>query len=320
MAMTVTDADKMEDCHICIRGNTHNKGEKVARGFLETVHAKRTLDIQKSRSGRLELASWLMNKDNPLTTRVYVNRIWHHLFGVGLVRTTDNFGTTGEKPSHPELLDYLAIRFADTRYSTKSLIREIVLSKTYQQASETKTPAESDPENRLLWRMNRKRLEAEAIRDTILSLSGKLDKRMGGPTIRQGTQREAGYIFDDVRRSVYVPVFRNRLLDLHEAFDFPDPNIVSGRRNTSTVSTQALFMMNNPFIMEQARHCSISIQELKKMDEPARVDHAYRMMLGRNPAPREKEVALAFLKNGGDDAWDRFIQALFASIDFRYVN
>jgi hypothetical protein len=336
IAMAVADADKIIDMHVCIRGIVHNKGEVVPRGFLQVTlkPAANAAQLAKNESGRRELAEWIASPDNPLTARVYVNRVWHHLFGSGLVRTVDNFGATGETPSHPELLDYLAVKFAGEPspvrgrlpgfgWSTKKLIREIVLSHAFQMSSEPNADAiKTDPENRLLWRMNRQRLEAEAIRDTILQVSGQLDRKTMGNTIKKGTVAERDYVFDDVRRSVYTPIFRNRLHELFEVFDFPDPNMVLGKRNVSTVPTQALYMMNSPFIMTQAKHAATLALKGDKKDAE-RIDDAYRKTLGRLPTPRERELALAYVSvppMQRTAAWERFYQTLFACVDFRYVN
>jgi hypothetical protein len=323
-AMGVQEAAKVENCPVAIRGNIHNKGEVVPRGFLQVATRGQAPSIPAKESGRRELAMWLTSTDNPLTARVMANRVWHWLFGAGLVRTVDEFGTTGEPPSHPELLDHLAIRFARDGWSVKKLVRSVVLSRTYRLSSAPQKEAlAADPENRLLWRQNRRRLDAEAIRDTILVVSGKLDRTVGGPNVRKGTSSEYGYVFDDVRRSVYTPVFRNRLLELFEAFDFPDPNLVMGKRNVSTVATQALYLMNSPFLMEQARHAAKAALASSVGDEN-RVERAYRVTLGRLPTPREKEIALEAVsgKMNAEQlaAWERLYQALFASIDFRYVN
>ncbi|HTU90254.1 MAG TPA: DUF1553 domain-containing protein, partial [Gemmataceae bacterium] len=180
-----------------------------------------------------------------------------------------------------------------------------------------------DPENRLLAHMNRRRLDAECLRDAMLTISGRLDRTLGGPTIKKGTTSEITYRFDDTRRSVYTPIFRNKLLELFEVFDFGDPNLVTGRRNVSTVATQALYLMNSPFVREQARHAAQTLLAATNLDDNGRVDRAYRLAFGRLPTPREREIALAFLdSSGGDrlDAWQRLYQALFACIDFRYVN
>ncbi|MBI2804814.1 MAG: DUF1553 domain-containing protein [Planctomycetes bacterium] len=335
MAMAVAEGDKIADMHVCVRGIYHNRGATVSRGFLQvaTAPGANAPRLAKNESGRRQLASWIASADNPLTARVYVNRVWHHLFGAGLVRTVDNFGATGERPSHPELLDYLAVKFSlphrpgaqATGYgwSTKKLIRAIVLSHAFQITSEPNAAGlKADPENRLLWRMNRQRLEAEAIRDTILLVSGQLDRTQLGNTIRPGTTAERDYKFDDTRRSVYTPIFRNRLHELFEVFDFPDPNMVLGKRNVSTVPTQALYMLNSPFIMTQARHAAtLTLKE--SITDKARIDLAYRKTLGRLPTPRESNLALAYVSVRPDQrlaAWERFYQTLYACVDFRYVN
>ncbi|MSQ96097.1 MAG: DUF1553 domain-containing protein [Gemmataceae bacterium] len=341
IAMAVADGDKIGDFHVCIRGIVHNKGETVSRGFLQVAtkpaaYAAR-LAIGTKESGRRELAEWIASADNPLTARVYVNRVWHHLFGSGLVRTVDNFGATGETPSHPELLDYLAVRFSSPLltggegpalrgggfgWSTKALIREVVLSHAYQMASEPNADGlKADPENRLLWRMNRQRFQAESIRDTILAVSGQLDRATMGNTIKKGTNAERDYVFDDVRRSVYTPIFRNRLHELFEVFDFPDPNMVLGKRNVSTVPTQALYLMNSPFIMAQAKQAATLALKEPNLRDAERIDLAYRKTLGRPPTPREHELALAYVSASQREvAWERFYQTLFACVDFRYVN
>src|SRR5262245_50958334 len=191
--------------------------------------------------------------------------------------------------------------------------------------SELRIPNSVDPENRLLWRMNRRRLDAEAIRDSILMVSGGLDPAVGGPTMKPGTTVERDYRFDDARRSVYTPIFRNKLLELFEVFDFADPNISMGRRNTSTVATQALYFLNSPFVMDQARAAAKSVLAQPHLDDASRVERAYRLALGRLPTARERRLALAFVSAAttADErlgAWERFYQTLFACIDFRYVN
>jgi hypothetical protein len=222
------------------------------------------------------------------------------------------------------LLDHLALRFVQEGWSVKKLIRAIALSRSYQLSavsSQAEKQRAVDPENRLLSRMNRRRLDAEAIRDSILVVSGRLDRTLGGPNWKPNTTSEYGYQFDDVRRSVYTPVFRNRLLELFEAFDFADPNLVLGRRNVSTVATQALYLMNSPFVMEQAKYAATAALAAD-LDDAGRIDRAYRTALGRPPTAKEREVALKFVAQAGDKqaAWERVYQALFGCIDFRYVN
>jgi hypothetical protein len=252
-----------------------------------------------------------------------VNRVWHHLFGAGIIRTVDILGTTGERPSHPELLDHLALQFMRDGWSVKRLVRSVVLSHAYRLSSVAPSlegsAREVDPDNRLLGRMNRKRLEAEGLRDAMLSVSGTLDSTAGGPAIKQGTTSEIGYVFENTRRSVYLPVFRNRLPELFEVFDFADPNLVTGRRNVSTVAPQALFLMNNSFVMEQARQAARRAMATPGNDS-ARVELAYRLALGRPPTERERDLALRFVATQESASWERLYQALFACIDFRYLN
>ena len=328
MAMTVKEADKIGDAFICIRGNFHNPGDVVPRGFLSVATSGSPPDLPDEQSGRRQLAEWVVSKNNPLTARVMANRIWHHLFGVGLVRTTDNFGSTGETPSHPELLDHLALRFVEQGWSMKKLIRDVMLSRTYQLASTADAAGlKADPENRLLGRQNRRRLEVESIRDAILAASGQLDLTIGGPTIKPGTTIEYGYKFGDTRRSLYTPVFRNTLLEIYEVFDFADPNLVIGKRNTSTTAPQALFLMNNPFVMQQAEAAAKSLLSVLDADDAARIHLAYRRTVGRPPTPVERDLAQKFLAVGSSSdekkqlaEWSRMFQALFASVDFRYVD
>jgi Protein of unknown function (DUF1553)/Protein of unknown function (DUF1549)/Planctomycete cytochrome C len=325
IAMAVTEGDSIGDIHIALRGNYHNKGDRVARGFLQVATLGPIPTLVPKSSGRRELAAWLANPDNPLTARVFANRVWHHIFGAGLVRTVDNFGNTGDLPSHPELLDYLAVRFMQEGWSLKQLIREIVLSRTFQMSSEPNDAgAKLDPENRLLWRMNRRRLDAESLRDAILAVSGQLDRTVFGNNVKKGTVVERDYQFEDTRRSIYAPVFRNRLLELFEVFDFPDPNMVMGKRNVSTVPTQALYLMNSPFVMAQARHTAESLLKMNGLDDAQRIDAAYRKALGRLPTERERRLALDYLHgmSGAErlTAWDRFCQTLIACLDYRYVN
>ena len=342
MAMAVEEGKQIADCPICVRGNVHSPGQVVPRGMLQVATRGKMPTIEKDESGRRQLAEWITDKQNPLTARVYVNRVWHHLFGVGLVRTVDNFGVTGETPSHPELLDHLAARFMNEGWSTKRLIREIVLSRTYGQSSAAnKQAAAIDPENRLLWRMNRKRLDSESIRDAILVVSGKLDRTFGGqnvndPNVLKGsgtvTPTEYGFVFTDVRRSVYTPAFRNRMLELFEAFDMADQNTVAGRRNISTVAPQALYMLNAPFVMEQARFAAEKALAAEAVDDGERIDRAFHEALGRAPTEGERKAALAAVTTTTDlarseesidprvAAWERFFQALYGCLDFRYLD
>jgi hypothetical protein len=234
----------------------------------------------------------------------------------------------GELPSHPELLDHLAAQFIKQGWSVKQLIRSIVLSRTYQLSSLRSTDAQAvDPENRLLSHMTLRRINAEAIRDAILTTSGRLNVTAGGSTIRQGSKSEFGYVFNDPqldgrRRSVYVPVFRNSLLDLFEVFDFADPNLVVGRRAVSTLPTQALYLMNSPWVAQQATLGAERILgDTHLTTEAQRVDEVYLRMFGRLPKPGERQVVAEHLRGAGDELqkWTRLIHLLTASVDFRYL-
>jgi hypothetical protein len=261
-----------------------------------------------------------------------VNRIWHHLFGAGIVRTPDDFGVAGESPSHPELLDWLAEDFVRQGWSVKKVIRRIVLSRAYQMSGAADpAAAAADPENVLLSRANRRRLDAEAMRDAMLAVSGRLDRTFGGPTVREGAS-EFTYTFEGNRRSVYVPVLRYAVYEVFEVFDFPDSNLVAGRRATSTLATQALFLMNSPFAIDQSRAAAESVIAASPGARDAeRVVLAYRRTLGRPPTAAESELALQYLAEahaGGEagaeerrvQACARLQQVLFACVDFQYLD
>ncbi|MCP4480099.1 MAG: DUF1553 domain-containing protein [Planctomycetaceae bacterium] len=336
VAMSVKDSAKPKDGHLHIRGSVRNLGPVVPRGFLSVCSDQPRPEFGRDESGRLQLAEWIANPEHPLTARVYVNRVWRHLFGRGLVSTIDNFGFVGEKPSHPELLDFLALDFIDSNWSTKKLIKKIVLSHVFQLSVAVDPVAKSkDTENRLLWRANRRRVDAEVLRDSILFASGELDLTPGGRTIRKITQYDLGYKFDTVRRSVYVPAFRNSMLPLFEVFDFANPNLVTGDRNTSTLPTQALFLMNDPEIIRASTKMADRLLAMSEIDDVERVKIAYLSTIGRKPTPVEIQAVEEYLRqeiaggsggvaNAGDEirqgAWARFCHALFASLDFRYVD
>ncbi len=320
------EGEKPGDIPIAIRGNAHNAGSKTPRSFIRVLHRGPAPKIAAQASGRVELANWLASAKHPLTARVFVNRVWHHLFGKGIVPSVDNFGHSGRLPTHQALLDHLAVRFVDEGWSVKKLIREIVLSRVYQLSSHTAPTMHSqsaiDFENKLHWRQNRRRLQAEAIRDAVLSVSGRLDTKSGGNTIKPGTTTEYGYQFEDTRRSLYAPVFRNTPLEILAVFDFADPNLVVGSRTTSSVPTQALFLMNSPFVRAQAAAAAQRLLAEKLPDNPARIHHAYRQTLGRNPTERERKIILNFLAHEKDPvkAWPQILHGLYASLDFRFLN
>jgi hypothetical protein len=248
---------------------------------------------------------------NPLTARVYVNRIWRHLFGRGIVPTTDNFGEMGQRPTHPELLNHLAVSFMKNGWSTKKLIRKILLSQTYRMSSlETAQADGVDPENDLFSRQNRRRLEVEAIRDAMLVASGRLND--SSESINK-------------KRSMFEKLDRNRIPEMFNVFDYPNPGLVSGNRNTSTVPTQALFMMNSDFVLNEAKAAASKMLELERLDDHERLVLAYKVTLGRIPSEAEKSLALAYLKKQDGDtnqqeAWGGILHGLFACLDFRYLN
>ncbi len=335
-----------ENARIAARGDAHQLGEFVPRGFLSAVDTGEPApEIDPHSSGRKELAEWLTRPSHPLTARVYVNRVWHHLFGRGIVATTDNFGTRGEAPTHPELLDYLAARFVEKGWSTKQLIREIVLSRAYQLSSRPDARNEAtDAGNQWFWKANRRRLEVEAIRDGILQAGGRLDPARGGPTLpltAQNVHTIAPYFLEDdsriephvkYRRTVYQPIMRNSQMDdveILNVFDFKDPDQIVGTRSSTTVATQMLFLMNSPTIKEGARLLATATNGL---DPQARVARIIMDTLGRHSTKRDIDQARQFVsdfsaaaaKQKGDsadpdlDAWARYCHAIFVSSEFLY--
>ena len=334
VAMCVEDETKTEDWHVHVRGEIRNLGPMVPRGFISVATPAAlpafSSESLKSASGRRELADWVASPQNPLTARVYVNRVWSNLLGEGLVRTPDNFGETGERPTHPELLDYLAATFIEDGWSTKKLIRKICLSRTFRMSASGATEQlKSDPDNRLLTRANRRRLDAEALRDSLMQISGMLDLSVAsGRTIAKistydNEYRHAAYPLRV--RSVYVPSFRNTMLDLFEIFDGANPNLVTGKRTRSTRPAQALYMLNSPFVMEQAK---LSADNFLKSpdyspDTPEdSIRKAWRKCLSRDPSREELQATLNVI---GEDprsaeAWTEVFHALFASVDFRFLD
>jgi hypothetical protein len=312
--MTVREERGIADLRIHVRGSVHALGEPAPRGFLQVATVGGAPVMPAHESGRRELAEWLAGRENPLTARVFVNRAWHWLFGAGIVRTTDTFGTTGEPPSHPELLDHLAARFVEEGWSVKKLVRRIVLSEAYRRSSAAGPGIEKDPENRLLSRANRRRLDAECLRDTLLAVGGQLRLDFaGGPSFPASLTADYAYRHSGTQRSVYLPVFRNALPEIFEIFDFADPSVSTGRRQASTVAPQALYLMNNAFVLDQAKAAAGRLVSEPHADDRARIVRAYRLALGRPPS--EAEVAVAT-----GHPWTSLFHALYASIEFRYVN
>ena len=288
-------------------------------------------DIPEDESGRLQLAEWIASPDNPLTARVFVNRVWMHLIGEGIVRTPDNFGETGRRPTHPELLDFLAATFMEDGWSVKRLIRRIATSRVYRLSSEVSdSVVQADPENLYLARAFRRRLDAESLRDSVLQISGQLDLSVtGGMTIGKTATYDNGYrhdIYSTQIRSVYVPFFRNSMLETFEVFDIANPNLVTGRRTTSTLPAQALYLLNSPFALEQSELAAKHFLETQSADPSAvgvMIDEAYRQTLTRRPTDAERRTVAGFVSERGIDSpetWTAVFQALFASMDFRYID
>ena len=323
LVLSVEEEKKPGDFHVCVRGNVRRLGDKVSRGVL-SVASRGPVQIPPGTSGRLELAKWIASSENPLTARVAANRIWSHLFGTGIVRTVDNFGVPGERPTNPALLDFLALRFVEYDWSVKRLIREVVLSRTYQLSSSAGTESllERDPENKLYARQNRRRLQAESLRDALFSLSAELDMQSADDTVRSGTKSGYGYQFTSSYRSVYLPVFRNRLHPMFAVFDFPDPNLSNGRRNVSTLSTQALYLMNSPLVQQHAEQAATRLLLDSNQSDADRLAWLYESALGRLPSREESQLAMRFLKASGgtqSQQWTALCHAVISSVDFRYV-
>ena len=331
-ALAIMDGNGINE-HLLIRGSSRTPGPTVPRRLLEAIAPESlTLDTQ-SGSGRLLLAGQMTDPSNPFASRVIVNRIWHHLFGRGIVASVDNFGVLGELPTHPELLDNLADRFMREGWSQKRLIRSLVMSRTYQMASTPESSSDlADPKNSLLHRREVRRLEAEPIRDSILAVSGRLDGRIGGPSVPvylteamqgRGRPTENGPRDGAGRRSIYLRIRRNFLAPMMLAYDAPIPFNCVGRRNVSNVPAQALILMNDPFVVEQAHRWSDQILRDKTRSPVDRVNAMYRQAFARTPSESEINEALAFLESqakqeGATDGWltDRQVWADLAHVLF----
>jgi hypothetical protein len=338
MACAVQEGEPV-DQRVFIRGDYASLGDPVQKGFpliFAAEGADPSFAVQGKQSGRLELARWMASKDNPLTARVMVNRIWQKHFGEGIVPTVDNFGSTGERPTHPELLDYLAARFVESGWSVKAMHREMMLSSAYQMSSEALPAAvEADPENRLYSRFNRRRLDIEEIRDGLLAMDGSIDLTMGG-TMQSGFgtdgENSAGRMSIrpelQTRRTVYLPLRRANLPTLLNLYDFGDAVVVNGKRSITNVAPQALFMMNSDFLTERSSNLTkeISMGGAKAAD---RVEAAYRRILNRTPAPAETDAAMTYVaayqkkfpgEAAEDKAWQSLCRVLMASNEFIYVD
>lgn len=334
-AMAAREQPTLIDSHIHIRGEFNNLGKKVSRGVLQVISIPEVESIRTHQSGRLQLANWIASPKNPLTTRVAVNRIWQHLFGRGLVATPDDFGINGSRPSHPQLLDYLASRFIEQRWSMKKLIREIVLSRTYQLSSAViEMNQKLDPENIFLWRSRPSRLTVEAFRDAVMTVSGQLDltPRSGSviaemnPFTQDEFNSRTNLTQEQMKhshRSIYFTVARGKLPEILKLFDFADPNALIGKRDETSVPAQALFLMNSPWMLEQAKHTATRLLKHGQTTPVESLNQLYLSAFSRLPTSIERERALTFLRTNSEDPplekWTQICQVVLASLEFRYL-
>ncbi|QDT39027.1 PSD1 and planctomycete cytochrome C domain-containing protein [Stratiformator vulcanicus] len=352
-AVVVQDRSPSEigDMQITVRGNAHQLGKAVPRGLITVALQNDPPQMPSTSSGRLELADFIASPDNPLTARVMVNRIWHHLMGRGIVASVDNFGLNGDRPTHPELLDYLAAEFVANDWSVKSIVRQVALSRTYRlSAAPDAAGLAVDPDNKLRWRMDRRRLDVDAMRDSILQISGRLDPTYLGKTAmtpynkissRAGNRRDQISTADAEpserilrRRTVYLPLYRRGFrgeMEMLPVFDFPELGMVVGDRSETIVPTQALYLLNGPFILKQARATAETLLK-DRSTVKERVDTLYQEAYGRPATEEEVGDARDFLtelatslENAGRlseearrIAWARLCQTVFASNEFLF--
>lgn len=357
LAYSVKECAAISDARMQVRGNPHVPGPAVPRGFVEVATHGSPPTIPTDQSGRLQLANWLSGPASPLTARVTVNRIWQRLFGRGLVGSVDYFGTRGDPPTHPELLDYLAGQFIRDGWSQKRLIRELVLSRAYRQRAEaddsSQAAVSADPENRLLWRMSPRRLDAEMLRDAVLAVSGELKPCAGGPALAPEFPENVGGLNptdvnpisfslskfrDDQRslRTIYLPVVRSSEqqgpAEVLNFFDFAQPARLAGDRPTTSVAAQALYLLNGPLLKDAAKRLATELlADTTLTSDDLRLSRLYLRVLGRPPVAEERIAAQEFLAtrdasivgtdSGGTEtlnSWQRFIHALLTSNDFLF--
>lgn len=314
-----------------VRGNHLVLAAEVKRRFPEVLTDSDGKVVEDQQSGRMQLADWMTNRNHPLTARVIVNRLWRWHFGKGLVATTDNFGALGEKPSHPELLDWLAAELIESGWSIKHIQRLIVSSATYRQSSARDLESEAaDPENRLLWRYPVRRLEAEAIRDFLLASTGEIDLARGTSLLHVGNRE---FLFDHTSidktkydshlRAIFLPVIRNHLYDLYDLFDYSDAATVQGDRGSTIVAPQALFMLNSALVHDSAKRLAQRLQATDFASDEQRIRYLHLALYGRNPTKQEAAVMLAFIQRVGAESraerWNYLCQAAIAANDFLFV-
>jgi hypothetical protein len=306
---------KPKDLHVFLRGNTETKGDLVKRRFLKVLTQNEPKSFTQG-SGRLELAEAIADPNNPLTARVIVNRVWSIFFGRGLVATPSNFGQLGSLPSHSELLDDLAVRFMENNWSIKWLVRELVLSSTYQQNSQIISRNELiDPTNIYLWRMNRRRLSVEQWRDSILAASNNLDRR-GGESLELTDAK-------NVRRTIYGRISRKKLSDILIQFDYPDANVHSAKRSDTTTAIQKLFIINSSFMVEQAKGLAKRITGDSSATDLTHIQSTYALLYNRQPTREETDLGLAFLRlptEGKLTRWEQYSHALLAANEMMFVD
>jgi hypothetical protein len=332
-AYAVGEGKTIENCKVQLKGDPTRLGNEVPRRF-PAVLGGQSLPPEEKGSGRLDLADWIAREQNPLTARVMVNRIWQHHFGRGLVATPNDFGKQGQPPTHPELLDWLALRFIESGWSVKAMHRLILESRTYQMASTfsqspeppTPNPSLVDPSNTLLWHYPRLRLDAESIRDTLLVLGGNFD-RARGEAHPFPPQKEWDFtqhkpfkaVYDTNRRSVYLMTQRIQRHPFLAIFDGPDTSASTAQRITSTTTLQALYLLNDPLVHEQASRLAKHLQEAKPTDAE-RIDLAYTLLFARKPTEEERSLGQAYLSKLGDGGWESYVRVLLRANEFVYLN
>jgi hypothetical protein len=327
------DGQRQSPIHLLVRGEYQKKGERVGMRPLGVLLPEGAPEKPASEHNpRTELAKWIADRSNPLTARVMVNRIWHYHFGRGIISTPNDFGRRGARPTHPELLDDLANEFVAGGFRMKPLHRLILLSSTYQQASRVTNPSarEKDPENTLLWKANRRRLDAEQIRDAMLAAAGNLNVKMGGPSVIVPIDKDLVNALykpsqwavtpdpnEHARRSIYLIAKRNLRVPFMELFDAPDAQVSCPRRESSTHAPQALELLNGTLANSQAAVLAARLEAEARSDRRGQVDLAYRLVAGRPPNDREMQMALEFL---GTQPLRELALAMFNLNAFLYVN
>ncbi len=325
LTMGVSEGD-IQNCSLRVAGDPYQEGPTPKRGEWEIPSLPSIPAVPRNESGRAQLAQWLGITTHPLTSRVMANRVWARLFGRGIVTTVDDFGITGEKPDHPELMDHLAIRFVEVGWSVKKLIRAVMLSRAYRQSSESNADGrEIDPDNVMVWRMTPRRIEAEVLRDTLLQTSGMLrDEKPQGIQVagsggKGNTARTRSLLsLESPYRTIYLPVLRDLLPQMHETWDFPNPSQIKGQREVTTVPSQSLFLLNDEFVMRRAEE--IAESGTSDANSTAAAQRLHRMLLSREATKDELADAKEFLGSDPDgDTLAAYVQAIIGGAEYRYA-